>query len=67
MLKLQTSDNKQHNRSSLLPNRNTVRTPYYKNTTNKDKEMDLRTVENIERDDPSEKTLKLTTRWKKIT
>ena len=29
--------------------------------------MDIKTIESIEKDDPSEETLRLTTRWKEIT
>ena len=77
--KLQTSSSKRNNRSSLLPVQSSIYTFYiyvfyieilvtritiyhYKK-----KEMDIKTVENFELEDPSEETLALTKRWREIT
>ena len=60
--KLQTSEIKGNNCSSLLPVRNSIlksnHTNYHFNT----KETDIETVESFEREDPSKETLKLTRR-----
>ena len=58
--KLQTSD------ILLLPVQNPIGNSIHTNYPYKFKEMDIKTVESIEREDPSEETLKLTRRWKKI-
>ena len=67
VLKLQTNNNQQQNRSSLLPQQNSVYTHHYKDKQTRNNQMDLKKVEAIGKEDPSEGTLKLTTRWKKIT
>ena len=67
VLKLQTNNNQQQNRSSLLPQPNSVYTHHYKDKKTRNNQMDLKKVEAIGKEDPSEETLKLTTRWKKIT
>ena len=67
VLKLQTSNNQQKNRSSLLSQPNSVYTHHYKSKRTQNDKMDLKIVEAIEKEDPSEETLKLTTRWKEIT
>ena len=58
MLKLQTNNRQQH-RSSLLLEQNSVHTDKYKDKYNQNKEMDLKAIEMIEKQDPSEETLKL--------
>ena len=67
MLKLQTNNNQKQNRSSLLPQQNSIYTHRYKDKQTRNNKMDLKIVEAIEEEDPSEETLKLTTRWKKVT
>ena len=67
VLKLQTSNNQQKNRSSLLPQQNSVYTHHYESKQTQNDKMDLKTVEAFEKEDPFEETLKLTTRWKEIT
>ena len=67
MQKLQTNDSKHQHRSSLLSQQNSVRTHQPKDNYSQSKEMDLKTIELIEKQDPSAETLKLTTRWKEIT
>ena len=67
MLKLRTNNNQQQSRSSLLPQQNSVYTHRYKDKETRNNKMDLKIVEAIEKVDSSEETLKLTTRWKKIT
>ena len=67
VLKLQTSNNQQKNRSSLLSQRNSVYTLHYKSKQTQNDKMDLKIVEAVEKEEPSEETLKLTTRWKEIT
>ena len=67
VLKPQTSDNKQQHRSSLLPQQISVHTHQYKNKYIQNKEIDLKTIEMIAKQDPSEETLKLTTRWREKT
>ena len=67
VLKLHTCNNQQQNGSSLLLQQNSVYTPRHKDKQIQNNKMDLKTFETIEKEDPSEKTLKLTTRWKKIT
>ena len=62
VLKLQTSINQQKNRCSLLPQKNSVYTHHYKSKQIQNDKMDLKIVEVIEKEDPSEETLKLTTR-----
>ena len=66
-LKLQTSNNKQQNRSSLLSPQNSVYTYHYKDKHIQNNKMDLKTVELIENKDASEKTLQSTTRWRETT
>ena len=69
--KLQTCDNERNNSSSLLQAQTSIRNLhtnffqpkyYYKN-----KGMDIKTVESIERKYPSEETLAVTKRWREIT
>ena len=67
VLKLQTSNNQQKNRSSLLSQQNSVYTHHDKSKQIQNDKMDLKIVEAIEKEDPSEETLKLTTPWKEIT
>ena len=67
VLKLQTHDNKQQHRSSLLPQQNSVHTYQYKDKYIQNRRMDLKTIDMFEKQDPSEETLKLTTRWREIT
>ena len=64
VLKLQTNNNQQQNRSSLLPQQNSVYTHRYKDKQTRTNKMDLKIVEAIEKEDPSEETLKLKCRWK---
>ena len=64
--KLQTGDNKRNNCKSLLPVENSIRNPNYKNYHYKNKKIAIKTVEKIERENPSEETLKLTKRLKDI-
>ena len=65
VLKLQTNNNQQQNRSSLLPQQNSVYTHRYKDKQTRNNKMDLKIVAAIEK--KTEETLKLTTRWKEIT
>ena len=65
VLKLQTNNIQQQNRSSLLTQQYSVYTHRYKDRQTQNNKMDLKTVETIEKEDPSEETLKLTSRWKK--
>ena len=65
--KLQTNDSKHQHRSSLLSQQNSVRTYQLKDNYSQSKEVDLKTIELIEKQDPSAETFKLTTRWKEIT
>ena len=67
MQKLQTNDSKHQHHSSLLSQQNSVRTYQLKDNYSQSKEMDLKTIELIEKQDPSAETLKLKTRWKEIT
>ena len=67
VLKPQTSDNKQQHRSSLIPQQNSVHTHLYKDNYIQNKERNINIIEMIEKQDPSEETLKLTTRWRVIT
>ena len=66
VLKLQTNNNQQQNRSSLLRQQNSVYTHRYKDKQSQSNKMDPKTVETIKKEDPSNETLKLTTRWKEI-
>ena len=65
--KLQTNDSKHQHGSLLLSQQNLVHTYQLKDNYSQSKEMDLKTIELIEKPDPSAETLKLTTRWKEIT
>ena len=67
VLKLQTNDSKYQHRSSLLSQQNSVRTYQQKDNRGQSQEMDLKTIEMIEKQDPSEETMKLTSRQKEIT
>ena len=51
----------------MLSQQNSVRTYQLKDNYSQSKEMDLKTIELLEKQDPSAETLKLTTRWKEIT
>ena len=66
--KLQTSDNKQNNRSSLLPTQNSSYITNHENNYIRRKEVVLKTVKNIQPEHPSKETLKPKLRgwWKKI-
>ena len=59
------TNNQQQNGSSVPPQQNSVYTHRYKNEQNQNNKRDLKTVETIKKEDPSEETLNLTTRWKK--
>ena len=67
VLKLQTSDDEPNNHSSLLPVRsskqNSIHTNYQYKTL---KQMDIKTVESIEREVSSEETIKPTGPWNEI-
>ena len=67
VLKLQTNNNQQQNRSSLLPQQSSIFTHGYKDKQTRNNKLYLKIVEAIEKEDTSEETLKLTTRWKEIT
>ena len=59
--------NKTNKRSSLLPQLNTVdQNIIYNLQTNHETTMDIRRIEQIETNDPSEETLQLTNRWKEL-
>ena len=60
--------NKTKNRSSLLPQLNTVDQNIISNLlqTKHETTMDIRRIEQIETNDPSEETLQLTNRWKEL-
>ena len=55
VLKLQTSDNKEQHRSSFLQQQNSVHTYQYKDKYIQNKETDLKSIEMIEKHDPSMK------------
>ena len=65
--KIQLSENKQDKQCSLKFSQSKVRSNTADTNQTVQNRMDIRTIECIEEDDPSEKTLRLTTRWKEIT
>ena len=67
VLMLQTNNNQQQNRSSLVRQQNSVYVHRYKDKQSQSNKMNPKTVETIKKEDPSNETLKLTTRWKEIT
>ena len=64
--KLQLSENEQNKHWSLQTTQSEVRQTTAENNQAVQTKMDIKTIEGIEKDDPSEDTLRLTTRWKEI-
>ena len=64
--KPQINEIEQNERTSSLPLQITTAQQLNRNSKASKTIMDLRTVESIEREDPTEESLKLTSRWKEI-
>ena len=65
--KLQLSKNEQDKQWSLKFSQSKVRSNTADTNKTVQNRMDIKTIEYIEKDNPSEETLRLTTRWKEIT
>ena len=67
MNKQPLSKNQQNKHKPLQTLQTTVTSETNFEIQNRQNKMDVKMVESIEKDDPSEDTLRLTTRWKEIT
>ena len=67
MNKIQLSEYEQDKQWSLKPSKSKVRSNTADTNQTVQNRMDIKTIESVEKDDPSEETLRLTTRWKEIT
>ena len=65
--KIQLSESEQDKQWPLKSPQSKVRPTTNSTKQTVQNEMDIKVIEAIEKDDPSEETLKLTTRWKEIT
>ena len=65
--KIQLSEYEQDKQWSLKSSKSKVRSNTADTNQTVQNRMDIKTIESIEKDDPSEETLRLTTRWKEIT
>ena len=65
--KIQLSENEQNKQWSFKFSQSKVRSNTADTNQTVQNRVDLKTIESIEMDDPSEETLRLTTRWKEIT
>ena len=64
---IQLSEHEQDKQWSLKSSKSKVRSNTADTNQTVQNRMDIKTIESIEKDDPSEETLRLTTRWREIT